>query len=105
MPRRPTAAAVPPEPTVPLFDGDSDNDANQPPQGPQGPAVLISPMKARAAKRGIVNKTDKEVWGLPDSEIIGEWLFFDENEAHSCIFRGFQGFMALQCIRSLRHHP
>ena len=53
---------------LPLFEGDSDDDRdlNEPPA-----AVLISPVKARAAKRGIANKTDLEVWDLPDSEIIG----------------------------------
>jgi hypothetical protein len=53
---------------LPLFEGDSDDDGdlNEPLA-----AVLISPVKARAAKRGIANKTDLEVWDLPDSEIIG----------------------------------
>jgi hypothetical protein len=49
---------------------DSDSDSSQP-----GPAILISPVKAQAAKRGIANKSDKDVWSLPDNDIIGEWLF------------------------------
>jgi hypothetical protein len=76
MPRRPAApsnpAAVAP-PTAPALvqvDSDSDSDSSQP-----GPAILISPVKARAAKRGIANKSDKDVWSLPDNDIIGEWLF------------------------------
>ena len=39
------------------------------------PAVLISPIKARAAKKSVVNKTDTEVWHLSDHEIIGMYLF------------------------------
>ena len=77
MPRRPAApsapAAVAP-PTAPAlvqdFQVDSDSDSSQP-----GPAILISPVKAQAAKRGIANKSDKDVWSLPDNDIIGEWLF------------------------------
>ena len=85
MPRRLTTAgntAAAAASTVPNPNRDSDNDTDE----PAAPAVLISPIKARAAKRGIANKTDKEVWGLPDSEIIGEWSFFYENRAHSCVF-------------------
>ena len=77
MPRRPAApsapaAVAPPTPPalVQDFQVDSDSDSSQP-----GPAVLISPVKARAAKRGIANKSDKDVWSLPDNDIIGEWLF------------------------------
>ena len=63
------AAFVPP--TAPaLVPADSDSDSSQ-----AGPAVLISPVKARAAKRGIANKSDKDVWSLPDNDIIGDWLF------------------------------
>jgi hypothetical protein len=71
MPRWPVAAAtapVTPEPAQQLFEGDSEPDVDLPDQ----PAVLISPVKARAAKQGIVNKSDAEVWGLSDNEIIGE---------------------------------
>jgi hypothetical protein len=105
MPRRPPAASVPPAavplavPAVqraPLFEGvqpDSDSDS-----GP--PAVLISPVKARAAKRGIANKTDLEVWSLPDTEIIGEWLLSKKMELIQCIFRGFEIYLALTCLRS-----
>ena len=50
-----------------LFEGDSDDGNHNEPLA----AVLISPVKARAAKRGIANKSDLEVWDLPDSEIIG----------------------------------
>jgi hypothetical protein len=79
MPQRPPATSVPAAaapPTAPavqrghLFEGvqvDSDSDSGQP-----GPAILISPVKAQAAKRGIVNKSDVDVWSLPDDEIIGE---------------------------------
>ena len=72
-PAAPVPAAISP-PTAPAlvqdFQVDSDSDSSQP-----GPAILISPVKARAAKRGIANKNDKEVWSLPDNVIIGEWLF------------------------------
>jgi hypothetical protein len=47
---------------------DSDSDVDQ-----LEPAILISPVKAWATKRGIANKSDVEVWSLPDKEIIGEW--------------------------------
>lgn len=74
MPRNPAAPSVPASvtpPTVPaLLQVDSDSDISQ-----TGPAILISPVKARAAKRGIANKSDKDVWSLPDNDIIGEWLF------------------------------
>ncbi|KAF8241114.1 hypothetical protein L208DRAFT_1192633, partial [Tricholoma matsutake] len=43
----------------------SDTDSSQP-----GPAILISPVKARAAKRGITNKSNKDVWSLQDNDII-----------------------------------
>jgi hypothetical protein len=94
MPRRPAQAAshtATPEPAEPLSGEDSGNDLDQ-------PAVLISPVKARAAKRGIANKSDIEVWGLPDSVIIGEYLFFGQYGAHSCVFRGFKGYLALKCV-------
>lgn len=78
MPRRAASSAAPaaapaifirnPPIHVPLFEGDSDDDGDH--IGPLA-AVLISPVKARAAKRGIANKSDLEVWDLPDSEIIG----------------------------------
>ena len=49
MPQRPAAASVPAAvapPTAPaLVQVDSDSDSSQP-----GPAILISPVKARAAK-------------------------------------------------------
>ena len=74
MPQRPAGASFPAAvapPTAPaLVQVDSDSDSSQP-----GPAILISPVKARAAKRGIANKSDKDVWSLPDNDIIGEWLF------------------------------
>ena len=74
MHRRPAAPSFPAAfapPTAPaLVPVDSDSDSSQ-----AGPAVLISPVKARAAKRGIANKSDKDVWNLPDNDIIGEWLF------------------------------
>lgn len=74
MHRRPAAPSFPAAfapPTAPaLVPTDSDSDSSQ-----AGPAVLISPVKARAAKRGIANKSDKDVWSLPDNDIIGEWLF------------------------------
>jgi hypothetical protein len=70
MPRRPVpaaSAAVTPEPAELLFEGDSDADVD-----PDQPAVLISPVKPQAAKQGTASKTDVEVWGLSDNEIIGE---------------------------------
>jgi hypothetical protein len=83
MPRRPVppaSATVTPEPAEPLFQGDSDEDEDQLDQ----PAVLISPVKARAVKQGTANKADAEVWNLPDNEIIGEWLFCSQYGAYSC---------------------
>ena len=74
MPRRAASSAAPAFPVhnppihAPLFEGDSDDDGDH--NEPLA-AVLISPVKARAAKRGITNKSDREVWDLPDSEIIG----------------------------------
>jgi hypothetical protein len=73
MPQRPAATGIPAAPAIQqahLFEGvqvDSDSDSGQ-----LGPAVLISPVKARAAKRGIANKSDVDVWSLPDDDIIGE---------------------------------
>jgi hypothetical protein len=67
-PNFPTAAAPPTAPA--LVQVDYDSDSSQP-----GPAIPISPVKARAVKRGIANKSDKDVWSLPDNDIIGEWLF------------------------------
>jgi hypothetical protein len=54
---------------------DSDSDVDQ-----LEPAVLISPVKAQAMKQGIANKSDVEVWSLPDKEIIGEWSFSEKLE-------------------------
>jgi hypothetical protein len=74
MPQRPAApsfpVAVAPTTAPALVQVDSDSDSSQP-----GPAVLISPVKAGAAKQGIANKSDKDVWSLLDNDIIGEWLF------------------------------
>ena len=74
MHRRPAAPSFPAAfapPTAPvLVPADSDSDSSQ-----AGPAILISPVNARAAKRGIANKSDKDVWSLPDNDIIGEWFF------------------------------
>jgi len=74
MPQRPAAPSIPAAvapPTAPaLVQVDSDSDSSQP-----GPAILISPVKAQAVKRGIANKSDKDVWSLPDNDIIGVWLF------------------------------
>ena len=76
MRQRPTTASAIAQPVFPavhpgqpigLFEGDSDSDTDQ-----LAPAVLISPVKARAAKRGIASKNDVAVWDLPDHEIIGE---------------------------------
>lgn len=65
------------------------------------PAVLISPVKARAVKRTIVGKTDAEVWSLSDSEIIGTCQFscqyYDGTHEHCLVFsRGFQVYLAFQ---------
>ena len=65
------------------------------------PAVLISPVKARAAKKTIVGKTDAEVWSLTDGEIIGTCQFscqyYDGTHEHCLVFfRGFQVYMAFQ---------
>ena len=74
MHRRPAAPSFPAAfapPTAPaLVQVDSDSDSSQP-----GPAILTSPVKAQAVKWGIANKSDKDVWNLPDNDIIGEWLF------------------------------
>ncbi|KAF8225378.1 hypothetical protein L208DRAFT_428347 [Tricholoma matsutake] len=40
------------------------------PEPAEQPAVLISHIKAQAAKKTIVSKTDVEVWSLPDQEIV-----------------------------------
>jgi hypothetical protein len=82
MPRRAASSAAPAfapaipirEPPIhaPLFEGDFDDDHHDGVNRDHDePAVLISPVKARAAKRGIANKTDLEVLDLPDTEIIG----------------------------------
>ncbi len=47
---------------------DSDS---EPDIAPTGPAVIESPVKARATKRGIAAKSDTDVWALPDQTIIG----------------------------------
>jgi hypothetical protein len=43
-------------------------------KSPDLPAVLISPIKARAVNKNVVNKTDVEVRHLSDQEIIGVYL-------------------------------
>lgn len=78
MPQRAASSAAPaaapaipirdPPTYAPLFEGDSDDDGDH---TGNIPAVLISPVKARAAERGLANKSDLEIWDLPDSEIIG----------------------------------
>lgn len=69
-PRRPAASNPPvttqPTPASSVEELNTDTDL---------PAVLISPIKARAVKKSIVSKTDVEVWHLPDEEIIGGYLF------------------------------
>jgi len=65
------------------------------------PAVLIFPVKAHAAKKTIVGKTDTEVWSLSDSEIIGTCQFscqyYDGTHEHCLVFfRGFQVYLAFQ---------
>jgi hypothetical protein len=65
------------------------------------PAVLISPVKARAAKKTIVGKTDAEVWSLSDSEIIGtcqsSCQYYDGTHEHCLVFfRGFRVYLAFQ---------
>ena len=65
MPRRPANTSTIPavQQQVPLSDGDSNdnNDLSQDQADQPGPAVLISPVKACAAKREIVNKSNIEV--------------------------------------------
>ena len=56
---------------APLFERDSDDDSEDLIEPGPLAAVLISPVKAQAVKRGIANMSDLEVWDLPDSEIIG----------------------------------
>jgi len=65
------------------------------------PAVLISPVKARAAKKTIVGKTDAEVWSLSDSEIISTCQFscqyYNGTHEHCLVFfRGFQVYLVFQ---------
>lgn len=80
MPRRAVIPSAIPavQQLVPLSDGDSDDNMDQleADQDQPGPAILISPVKARAAKRGIAGKSNSEVWELSDSEIIGEKSIF-----------------------------
>ena len=81
MPRRVASSAAPaaapifpvhnPPVHAPLFERDSDDDLEDLIEPGPLAAGLISPVKAQAAKRGITNKSDLEVWDLPDSEIIG----------------------------------
>ena len=79
MPRRAAKSTAPAFPVhdSPIRDSDDDRDhtGNNSDSEPLA-AVLISPVKARAAKRGIANKSDLEVWDLPDNEIIGARLSF-----------------------------
>ena len=65
------------------------------------PAVLISPVKARAEKKTIVGKTDAEVWSLSDSKIIGACQLscqYNVGTHEYCLvfFRGFQVYLAFQ---------
>jgi hypothetical protein len=76
MPRRPAIThAIPAVQLIPLSDGDSDNNTEDQADQDQ-PPILISLVKARAPKQGIVNKSNIEVWDLLDIEIIGEQSFF-----------------------------
>jgi hypothetical protein len=74
MPQRPAAPSFPAAVALPtasaLVQVDSDSDSSQP-----RPAILISPVKAQGAKQKIANKSNKDIWSLPDNDIIGEWLF------------------------------
>jgi hypothetical protein len=64
------------------------------------PTVLISLVKARAAKKTIVGKTDAKVWSLSDSEIIGTCQFscqyYDGTHEHCLVF--FQRLPSLPSI-------
>ena len=82
------APARPATPPPPSDQSDEDEDA---------PAVLISPVKARAAKKNIVSKTDIEVWPLPDAEIIGTRVFLCNAmiaKVHFRINRGVEVYLA-----------
>jgi len=101
MPRRTaiTSAIPAAQQLVPLSDGDSDNHTDdQADQDQPGPAILISPVKARAAKWGIVNKGNTEVWNLSDSVIIGEQSNFRKKLKLMLEFRGINIYLALNCI-------
>ena len=80
------AQQTPPEP-----DEQPDMDFEQ-------PAILISPIKARAAKKTVASKTDLEVWSLPDQEIIGEYKCPPEAGLFSifCLFRCFKIHLVLK---------
>jgi hypothetical protein len=65
------AAVAARAPTAPPPDSDSEPEVQDP---PTGPAVIESPVKARAAKKGIAAKSDATVWALPDQTIIGSHL-------------------------------
>ena len=65
------------------------------------PAALIFPVKAHAAKKTIVGKTDAEVWSLSDSKIISTCQFscqhYNGTHKHCLVFfRGFQVYPVFQ---------
>lgn len=68
------------------------------PEPVEQPAVLISPVKARAVKKTIVSKTDVEVWSLPDQEIVGQYTnaLQDGLVLLLYLFRGFKVQLALE---------
>jgi hypothetical protein len=67
MPRRGRGAAVAARPPTTLLPPDSDSEELDLTR----PAVIESPVKARAVKKGIKAKPDLAVWDLSDKAIIG----------------------------------
>src|ERR1700683_904823 len=100
MPQRPAAPSVPAAvapPTAPaLVQVDSDSDSSQP-----GPAILISPVKARAAKRGIATRAIRMYGACQIMTLLVSGCFPQKNRADSCIFRGFKSYLALICLEWL----
>jgi len=63
----PIAPPVPPTPIIEPDESESDESVVL-----DGPAVIISPVKARQIRKGVVNKSDISVWSLSDRDIIGQ---------------------------------
>jgi hypothetical protein len=67
-PRRGRGAAAAARPLTPEPPSEPESESEP---DPTGPAVIVSPVKARKAKRGIAAQSDIAVWGQTDKAIIG----------------------------------